>query len=98
MHEHADPDLLLSALFFLMTQHVVQQGRQALALAIIDHLERLYLRLETLPPKLGRAVPRLLEQWRVIAGSASQVVPVPTDTTASGARVIPFPSRGMRHG
>ncbi len=104
MHQHADPDLLQTALLFLMTQHVIQGGRRELALAVIDHLDQLCLRLEALPPRLGRAMPRLREQWRVIAGGQGRLVPATGGDTprasnaARSARVLRFPLNGRGHG
>ena len=105
MYDHPDPDLMLAALLFLLTQFVVQGERPALSLAVVDHLERLNAHLDRLPPRLSGAIPRLLQQWHAISG-APITARVPSErqcraadgTVAHTAKILRFPARGAQHG
>ena len=57
-----NPDLLLTATFFLMTQYALQR-RPVIAQAVADHFERLMDCAPDLPPRLLLALPRLHGQW-----------------------------------
>jgi hypothetical protein len=67
-----DPDILMAATLFLMTQFAIQR-RAVIADAVVDHLEQLRRCEADLPPRLRTALPRLQEQWteRFRSGSRS---------------------------
>lgn len=57
-----DPDILMAATLFLMTQFAIQR-RTPIADAVVHHLEQLRRCDVDLPPRLRMALPRLQEQW-----------------------------------
>ena len=88
-----DADLLLTALIFLQVQFA-QQGRTAIAEAIEDHLRRLEIHLDQLPPVLARALPRLRAQWQnFLATKRACNKGAMRRTIHSPAVVIPFRKR-----
>lgn len=87
-----DPDILMAATLFLMTQFAIQR-RTPIADAVVDHLEQLLRCDVDLPLRLRMALPRLQEQWMARFGSGR------VDPPAGPARrgtVIPFRARPRR--
>jgi hypothetical protein len=84
-----NPDLLLAATLFLMTQYALQR-RSAIAQAVADHFERLMDCAADLPPRLVLALPRLHQQW--LAHFAS---PHGTSPTVNRAPCVVVPFRAV---
>ncbi len=87
-----DPDILMAATLFLMTQFAIQR-RMVIADAVVEHLDHLRRCNCDLPPRLRAALPRLHQQWLERFGSGR------TDPHASPARrgiVIPFSAKARR--
>jgi hypothetical protein len=76
-----NPDLLLAATLFLMSQHALQP-RLSVARAVVDHLDRLMAFTDLLSPRMLLALPRLREHWCSIGR-------LPRPVQAHG-NVIPF--------
>jgi hypothetical protein len=76
-----NPDLILAATLFLMTQYALQR-RATIARGIVDHLERLMAFTELLSPRLLLALPRLRDQWMTVAGEQRR--------GPAGGVVVPF--------
>ncbi|MCG3144842.1 MAG: hypothetical protein HONDAALG_02319 [Gammaproteobacteria bacterium] len=87
-----DPDILMAATLFLMTQYAIQR-RAAIAEAIVEHLEQLRRRDVDLPPRLRAAVPRLHQQWLERFGSGR--IDPPASPAPRGI-VVPFSAKARR--
>lgn len=105
MHNQSNPDLQLAAVLFLLTQYVLQGRRHDIARAVIEHLERLTVHRDRLPPILSRAIPHLSQQWRAIADEQppthwplNQPRAAADNTSDIGANIIRFPTRRVDHG
>jgi hypothetical protein len=85
-----DPDILIAATLFLMTQYAVQR-RGVIADAIVHHIEQLRRCESDLPPRLQRALPRLQQQWseRFCSTGADQGPPSGRSRAGHGV-VVPF--------
>lgn len=86
-----DPDILMAATLFLMTQFAIQR-RAVIADAVVHHLEQLRRCEADLPPRLRTALPRLQEQWteRFCSGSRTGA----WAGSARGGVVVPFRATG----
>ena len=92
-HLPQDPDILLAATLFLMTQYALQR-RSVIADAIVHHIEQLRRCESDLPPRLQRALPRLQQQWseRFCSTGADHGLSTGRSRHAQGV-VIPFRAR-----
>jgi hypothetical protein len=92
-HLPQDPDILMAATLFLMTQYAVQR-RRVIADAIVHHIEQLRRCESDLPPRLQRALPRLQQQWSERFCSTGADHGQPTDDSRRGQGVVvPFRAR-----
>lgn len=85
-HLPGNPDLLLAATFFLMTQYALQR-RPAVANAVVEHMERLMECAGDLPPRLMLALPRLRDQWHENFARGGRV---PEVLQPARSKIIPF--------
>jgi hypothetical protein len=88
-----DPDILMAATLFLMTQYAIQR-RSVIADAIVHHIEQLRCCEGDLPPRLRMALPRLQQQWRERICSPGADRHQPAGRPRQGV-VVPF-SAGVR--